>query len=360
MQELIVDLKDRSYPIYTGSNLPAAEFIRKALPKVNDAVVVSNDTVAPLYYEKLRQALAEEGFKVSLCMLPDGEQYKTAQSYMQILTHCLKQSLGRDGALIALGGGVVGDLTGFAASTYQRGIAYVQVPTTLLAMVDSSVGGKTAINHELGKNMIGTFYQPRCVCADIEALKTLPPREISAGLAEVVKYGIIYDRKFFDYLYEKKDSLMHPDAEICSYMVNRCCEIKALVVAQDEQEHGLRAILNLGHTFGHAIESYMGFGTLLHGEAVAIGMALACRYACRQGALSEDELELILELLQACSLSTDVPRGMKPQDFIERMHHDKKVREGQIVYVIPTALGACKTVKLGDDAMEEFLREYCA
>lgn len=355
MQTLHVDLKERSYPIAIGSKIDCATLIKQSLPKVHELMVVSNETIAPLYFEALKENLESAGFKVSLCALKDGEQYKTVESYMQVMTSLLEHGFSRDGALIALGGGVVGDITGFAASTYQRGISFVQIPTTLLAMVDSSVGGKTAINHALGKNMIGTFYQPKCVIADLESLKTLPIREVSAGLAEVIKYGIIYDHEFFNYLYERKESLLNADVETLSYIVKRCCEIKAEVVAQDEKEHGLRAILNLGHTFGHAIEAYLGFGTYLHGEAVAVGMNIACIYAHAQGKLTDLQLVCIQELLKACNLPIDSPKGMSAQDYLSRMHHDKKVRDGKIVYVIPTKLGRCETLKLSDEEMSLFL-----
>ena len=357
MEKLTVDLKDRSYPIYIGEKLNAGELIREALPKVHTVLVVSNETIAPLYLKSLQESLEQQGFSVHACILKDGEKYKKVESYMQVLTAALEAGLSRDGAMLALGGGVVGDITGFAASTYQRGIAFVQVPTTLLAMVDSSVGGKTAINHDLGKNMIGTFYQPRCVVADIDTLRTLPEREVAAGLAEVIKYGIIYDRAFFEYLRERQESLLHPSPEVLTSIVRRCCEIKALVVSEDEQEHGLRAILNLGHTFGHAIEAECGFGTYLHGEAVAIGMVIASRYALTQGALSKDEVRAVEELLKACHLPVASPAGMDSDAYLKHMHHDKKVRDGHVVYVLPEKMGQCRTFKVSDEEMGEFLKK---
>ena len=289
MESITVGLGERSYPIYIGTNLEYGKLIKQALPKVKDLMVVTNDTVGPLYFEKVQKSLQEQGFNVHECVLKDGECYKTLHSWWQILTTLLEQQFGRDGAIVALGGGVVGDMAGFAASVYQRGIPFVQIPTTLLAMVDSSVGGKTAINHPLGKNMIGTFYQPKAVMADLNCLKTLPQKEISAGLGEVVKTGIIYDKEFFDFLNSDIEKTFDHDLATISHIVKRCCEIKALVVSQDEKEHGLRAILNFGHTFGHAIEAYLGFGTWLHGEAVGLGMVIASALAKERHMISNDE-----------------------------------------------------------------------
>ncbi len=355
METLTVALKERSYPIEIGSDLPFGQLIRNALPKTRDVMIVSNETVALLYLDKVVKELSSCGFRTLSCLLKDGEKYKTFDSYLQILTSLLKAGFSRDGAIAALGGGVIGDIAGFAASTYQRGIAYVQMPTTLLAMVDSSVGGKTAVNHEYGKNMIGTFYQPRCVAADIKTLKSLPQKEMAAGFAEVIKYGIIYDKNFFEYLYDRKEHLLEASFEELSFIVRRCCEIKACVVSEDEKEQGLRAILNLGHTFGHAIEAFFGFGTFLHGEAVAIGMNIACTYACQKGAISPADLNRIRELLLACKLPVDSPKGILPEDYLAAMHKDKKVRDGRIVYVIPKALGCCETVAIDDENMRAFL-----
>ena len=298
MESITVGLGERSYPIYIGTNLEYGKLIKQALPKVKDLMVVTNDTVGPLYFEKVQKSLQEQGFNVHECVLKDGECYKTLESWWQILTTLLEQQFGRDGAIVALGGGVVGDMAGFAASVYQRGIPFVQIPTTLLAMVDSSVGGKTAINHPLGKNMIGTFYQPKAVMADLNCLKTLPQKEISAGLGEVVKTGIIYDKEFFDFLKNDIEKTFDHDLATISHIVKRSCEIKAAVVSQDEKEHGLRAILNFGHTFGHAIEAYLGFGTWLHGEAVGLGMVIAAALAKERHMISQAEFDSIVALCQ--------------------------------------------------------------
>ena len=344
MENITVGLGDRAYPIYVGTSLEYGPLIRQALPKVRDVMIVTNDTVGPLYAQKLKSQLEKEQFKVSLCILKDGEAYKTIDSFMQIHTSLLEADFGRDGAIIALGGGVVGDMAGFAASTFQRGIPFVQIPTTLLAMVDSSVGGKTAINHPLGKNMIGTFYQPRAVIADLNCLLTLPERELSAGLGEVVKTGIIYDRDFFDYLFENIKKVFSYDMKVLSLIVKRCCEIKALVVAEDEREQGLRAILNYGHTFGHAIEAFLGFGTWLHGEAVGLGMVIASSVAKERKLISENDFELMKQLCVRAKLPVKIPETMSANDFIIHMRHDKKVRNGVIRYVLPVAIGKVKIV----------------
>ncbi len=341
MQEMLtVDLKDRSYLIYSGTLLPYGTLIRKALPGVKELMVVSNETIAPLYLDKVHKELEQADFKVHQVILPDGEAYKTVDSYMQIMTALIEAGLSRDCALAALGGGVVGDMTGFAAATFTRGVDYVQIPTTLLAMVDSSVGGKTAINHPLGKNMIGAFYQPKAVIADLTTLDTLPRREIAAGMGEVIKYGIIYDSAFFELLEEQADlSGLLADKHKLAAIVRRCCEIKAQVVAQDEREGGLRAILNLGHTFAHALESYLGFGTWLHGEAVGLGLLLAAKLAQSRGLVSADQYQRIEALVRRCELPCAIPEAMQAEDFLRLMRHDKKVKSGTIRYVLPQGIG---------------------
>lgn len=335
MEKVHIALGANSYDICIGRALPCGELMRQALPRTQDVLIVSNETIAPLYMDKLVAQLKAFNFNCHQCILPDGEKYKTVESYMQIMTTLLEKNLGRDCALVALGGGVVGDITGFAAATYQRGVDFVQVPTTLLALVDSSVGGKTAINHPLGKNMIGAFYQPKIVLADLDYLHTLPPREIAAGMAEVIKYGVILDREFFDYLKNNVNSLD------LAYVVKRCCEWKAYVVSQDEKERGLRALLNYGHTFGHAIEVGMGFGNYLHGEAVAIGMVIAAYVATKRKGLAPAEYEELVALLPQYHLPAVVPQKLRGSDFITFMHHDKKVKAGKINYVLPASIGKC-------------------
>lgn len=336
MDKVHIALGENSYDIIIGNNLPIASLVKDALPKTKDLLIVSNETIAPLYLDNLQNNLTEQGFRVKSCILQDGECYKTIESYMQIMTALLEDGFGRDCCLIALGGGVVGDITGFAASSYQRGVAFVQIPTTLLSLVDSSVGGKTAINHPMGKNMIGAFYQPKIVIADLQFLKTLPPREIAAGMAEVIKYGVILDEQFFSYL-EDKQSFEELDL---SYVVKRCCEWKSYVVSQDEKEKGMRALLNYGHTFGHAIEVGMGFGAYLHGEAVAIGMVVAAYVAYKSNkGLSLEQYQRIKKILPYYNLPYAIPEKLSGTDFISHMRHDKKVKEGKINYVLPESIG---------------------
>ncbi|MBQ4246360.1 MAG: 3-dehydroquinate synthase [Succinivibrio sp.] len=350
METITVGLEDRSYPIYIGTSLDCGSLIRDALPKVKDLMVVTNETVGPLYFDALKVQLEKASFNVKVCVLKDGESYKTVDSWWQILTALMECQFGRDGAIVALGGGVVGDMAGFAASAYQRGIPFVQIPTTLLAMVDSSVGGKTAINHPLGKNMIGAFYQPKAVIADLNVLKTLPEREVSAGLGEVVKTGIIYDKDFFDFMSRDIEKVFDFDLATLSAIVKRCCEIKAMVVATDEKEHGLRAILNYGHTFGHAIEAFLGFGTWLHGEAVGLGMVIASALGTRRGYISEEDNLRMKELCLKAKLPVEIPEKMTGEDFITYMRHDKKVRSGVIRYVLPVAIGEVKILSdVSDD-----------
>lgn len=335
MDKVHIALGDNSYDIMISSQLPIAKLIKDALPKTKDLLIVSNETIAPLYLEPLVASLSAQGFNVKSCILKDGELYKNIDSYMTIMTALLQDGFGRDCCLVALGGGVVGDMTGFAASTYQRGVDFIQIPTTLLAMVDSSVGGKTAINHPMGKNMIGAFYQPKIVIADLDFLKTLPDREIAAGMAEVIKYGVILDGEFFSYL----EQAQGVDKLDLSYVVKRCCELKAFVVSQDEKEKGLRALLNYGHTFGHAIEVGMGFGNYLHGEAVAIGMVIAAFVALKTNkGLTQEQYQRIERILPFYNLPHAIP-DLSGADFICHMRHDKKVKLGKINYVLPESIG---------------------
>lgn len=353
MENIIVGLGDRSYPIFIGTNLEYGKLIREALPKVTDVMVVTNDTVGPLYFEHVKTQLESEGFCVSECVLKDGEVYKTIDSFFAIQTALMEKDFGRDGAIVALGGGVVGDMAGFAASTFQRGIPFVQIPTTLLAMVDSSVGGKTAINHPLGKNMIGTFYQPKAVLASLDCLKTLPKREITAGLGEVVKTGIIYDEEFFEFMEKDISKVFDYDLAVLATIVKKCCQIKAAVVGEDEKEHGLRAILNYGHTFGHAIEAFLGFGIWLHGEAVGLGMVIASELALSRGLISDKDNARMKTLCEKALLPTKIPDAMTGDDFITHMRHDKKVRHGVIRYVLPTSVGS---VKIFSDVSDDEVR----
>ena len=301
MTRLTVELGARSYPIYIGeSNLGKSDLFIQNISHRN-LVVLTNETIAPLYLDKLKNSLSE--FNVKEIIIPDGEEYKTLTQLEAVIGEMLKLGCARDTTLVALGGGVVGDLCGFVASTFQRGIPFIQIPTTLLSQVDSSVGGKTAVNHALGKNMIGAFYQPKAVIIDSTTLSTLPEREFAAGMAEVIKYGIIYDNNFFSWLENNTDKLIALNPESLNYAIQRCCEIKAEIVAQDEKEHGLRALLNLGHTFGHAIEAEMGYGNWLHGEAVGAGMVIACQISEQLNWMTPSEVRRAINLIDAFTVS---------------------------------------------------------
>ncbi|WP_432697326.1 3-dehydroquinate synthase [Marinobacterium sp. YM272] len=335
MQMLTVDLGDRSYPIYIGKKLIEQPLLEKHL-KGRQVMIVSNETVAPLYLERL---VSQFEAAADVVVLPDGERFKDLEHLNLIFDALLEKRHNRTTTLIALGGGVVGDMTGFAAACYQRGVSFIQVPTTLLSQVDSSVGGKTGVNHRLGKNMIGAFHQPVAVVADTDALLTLPERELSAGLAEVIKYGLIYDRAFFDWLENNIDALRQRDSDALSYAIYRSCEIKAEVVAQDERESGIRALLNLGHTFGHAIETSQGYGTWLHGEAVGTGMLMAADLSARMGWIETSDLERIRKLLIAAGLPVVAPESMTPDEFISLMAVDKKVLDGQLRLVLMKSIG---------------------
>jgi 3-dehydroquinate synthase len=338
MQTLTVDLGDRSYPIHISSGLlDQADLILPHLAQKRVAVV-TNTTIAPLYLDRLTSALADAGVTATSVVLPDGEAYKNWETLNLIFDALLTQRAERKTTLIALGGGVIGDMTGFAAACYQRGMPFIQIPTTLLSQVDSSVGGKTGINHPLGKNMIGAFYQPKLVLADTDTLKTLPTRELSAGLAEVIKYGLIWDAEFLAWLEANMAKLRALDPAAITHAIYRSCEIKAQVVGQDEREGGIRAILNLGHTFGHAIETGMGYGNWLHGEAVAAGMVLAAQTSQRLGWLTEADVERTRVLVRAAGLP-DVAPDLGVEKWLDYMGHDKKVEGGKLRFVLLKKLG---------------------
>ena len=333
MQTLTVDLGDRAYPIHIGAGLlDRADLILPHLMQKRVAIV-TNTTVAPLYLARLTATLTAAGVAVHPVVLPDGEEYKNWETLNLIFDALLRWRAERKTTLIALGGGVIGDMTGFAAACYQRGVPFIQIPTTLLSQVDSSVGGKTGINHPLGKNMIGAFYQPRLVLADTDTLKTLPPRELSAGLAEVIKYGLIRDADFLAWLEANMAKLRALDAEAITHAIYRSCEIKAQVVAQDEREGGIRAILNLGHTFGHAIETGMGYGVWLHGEAVAVGMVLAAQTSRKLGWLADEDVARTRALIRAAGLPDEAP-DLGLETWLDYMGHDKKVESGKLRFVL--------------------------
>jgi len=354
MQTLNLDLGDRSYPIHIGQGLLKQPELMTPHIHGRSAAIVSNETIAPLYLEAAESLLGE--LKQSAVILPDGEQYKSLDTVNQVFTHLLEQHADRKTTLIALGGGVVGDMTGFAAASYQRGVHFIQIPTTLLAMVDSSVGGKTGVNHALGKNMIGAFHQPQCVLIDTETLNTLEDRELSAGIAEVIKYGLIRDPAFLTWLDENMDKLLARVGEALSYAIFCSCQHKAEVVAADEREAGQRALLNLGHTFGHAIEASMGYGKWLHGEAVATGMVMAAEHSQLMGWMSADDVQFIRALLQRAKLPVDPPADMSGDDFMRYMAVDKKVLDGTLRLVLMKSLGeSVVTADFDQDALKRVL-----
>jgi 3-dehydroquinate synthase len=337
METLSVALGERSYPIFIGTNLLSHSHLYSPYVHGQQICIVTNETVAPIYLEKLKSNLRVS--HISSVILADGEAHKNLTTLNEIFTALLSEKHNRTTTLIALGGGVIGDMTGFAAACYQRGVNFIQIPTTLLSMVDSSVGGKTGVNHAMGKNMIGAFYQPQAVIVDISLLNTLPAREVSAGLAEVIKYGLISDIEFFVWLEQNIELLLQGDEAALSYAVLRSCQNKANVVAQDEHEGGIRAILNLGHTFGHAIETAQGYGNWLHGEAVAVGMVMAADLSVRRGDISDEDLQRIIALLERAHLPTKAPVDMTPEQFVTLMGVDKKVLDGRLRLVLLASMG---------------------
>lgn len=354
MNTLTVDLGDRSYPIFIGAGLLGNSALFTPYIKGRQVLIVTNETVAPLYLQQVKEALA--GYQVDEVILPDGEAYKDLTTLNLIYDALLQKQHNRTTTLLALGGGVVGDMCGYAAASYQRGVNFIQVPTTLLSQVDSSVGGKTGVNHPLGKNMIGAFHQPQCVIADTGTLNTLPERELSAGLAEVIKYGLICDPAFYQWIKENIAALMAREPKALAYAIERSCQDKAEVVAQDETESGIRAILNLGHTFGHAIEAHQGYGQWLHGEAVGTGMLMAADLGWRMGHVSSEELRELRSLLQASGLPVVGPLNMSVDDYLSRMQVDKKVLDGRIRLVLLQRIGeAYMTSEVPKDLLTQTL-----
>lgn len=337
MKQLTVELGERSYPIFIGQGLLGKSDLVAPYVAGSQVMIVTNETVAPLYLERTKAMFSN--FDVSVTVLPDGEQYKNLDTLNLIFDQLLEQRHSRKTTLVALGGGVVGDMTGFAAACYQRGVEFIQIPTTLLSQVDSSVGGKTGVNHPLGKNMIGAFHQPNAVIIDTDTLDTLPKREVSAGIAEVVKYGLIRDVSFFEWLEANIAKLIALDSDAIAYAIETSCQCKALVVSEDEREGGVRAILNLGHTFGHAIETHMGYGEWLHGEAVSAGMVMAADLSCRQGWLNTEEVNRIVKLLEQSMLPVAAPKEMSVERFKSLMSVDKKVIDGSLRLVLMNKIG---------------------
>ena len=334
---------DRSYPIYIGSGLLSDAELWQSLLGSRAVCVVTNQTIATHYLDPLLAAMGSDR-SVTTVVIPDGEEHKHMATVSEVLDRALEGKHERRSVFVALGGGVVGDITGFAAACFLRGVDFIQVPTTLLAQVDSSVGGKTGVNHSSGKNLIGAFHQPRAVVIDLETLDSLPDREYAAGLAEVIKYGLIADAAFFDDLVSQRDRLRQRDRKFLKAVIARCCELKANVVGRDERESGIRAILNFGHTFGHAIEAVAGYGEWLHGEAVACGMVMATRLSMLRGDVDEKTLEGLLTFLNTFDLPHRPPAEMTMDDFLQAMSGDKKVLDGRIRFVVLSDLGSAITV----------------
>jgi len=336
MESLRVALGNRAYPIHIGAGLIGRADLYRDYLSGGSAAIVTNTVVGPLYLEKVKKAL--QGARVTEIVVPDGEQAKSWETLQRVFDALLAARCGRDTLLVALGGGVIGDLAGFAAAVYQRGIDFVQVPTTLLAQVDSSVGGKTAINHPRGKNMIGAFHQPRAVIADLATLDTLPERELRAGIAEVIKHGLALDAAFFQWLEQNIDQLVARDRSALAHAVRRSCELKAAIVAADEREAGSRALLNLGHTFGHAIEAGAGYGTWLHGEAVAAGMVMAAELSSRMKTIGKDDVARVRALIGRAGLPVKAP-PLRPEDMLALMSVDKKAAGGKVRFVLLQGIG---------------------
>jgi 3-dehydroquinate synthase len=355
MKTLHVDLASRSYPIYIGTNLLEQPALFEPHLKSSTTVfIVSNTTVAPLYAKTLTTTLSQLGKTVRLLELPDGESFKDWQHLQLIFDELLAHGADRQSMIVALGGGVVGDMAGFGAASFMRGIRFIQVPTTLLAQVDSSVGGKTGINHPLGKNMIGAFHQPEAVIADLNTLRTLPPRELSAGLAEVIKHGAIADADFLDWIEANTDALLACDTNAMAHAVLRSCEIKSAVVSADEREGGIRATLNFGHTFGHAIESGLGYGEWLHGEAVGCGMVMAADLSARLGQIGQADAQRLKRIIASMHLPIAPPK-LGSQRFMELMQVDKKTEAGQIRYITLGSIGAARIQQVPDATVIETL-----
>ncbi|XRX43058.1 MAG: 3-dehydroquinate synthase [Buchnera aphidicola (Tetraneura sorini)] len=342
MEKINVILKKRTYPIIIGSNVFETDGIFFPLKSGEQAMLVTNKTLANLWKDKVLYQLRRSGIKVDQVILSDGEQYKTINEMEVIISALLENQHGRDTTLIALGGGVIGDITGFSASIYQRGIRFIQIPTTFLSQVDASVGGKTGVNHILGKNMIGTFWQPSSVIINLDFLKTLSTSELISGLSETIKYAIIFDKTFFTWIEENLHSLLLLREKEITYCIKRCCEIKSHIISLDERESNIRALLNLGHTYGHAIESHSGYGNWLHGEAVSVGIVMAARTSEILGLLKKDDMKRIVNLLNRVGLPTKGPKNMPPSSYLPYIMRDKKVILGTVRLILPIAIGKAK------------------
>ncbi len=355
---LSVGLGDRSYPIYIGSELLSSDLCGESF-SATQVLIVSNETIAPIYLEKVQGALAAERRNIESIILPDGESYKNLDTLSQIYDKLMSLRFDRKCILVALGGGVVGDITGFAAASYQRGVDFIQIPTTLLAQVDSSVGGKTGVNHPLGKNMIGAFHQPKAVLIDTDTLASLPDREYIAGLAEVVKYGLIADRNFLLWLSDNMPALLQREKPVLTYAIRESCACKARVVAEDEREAGIRAILNLGHTFGHALETATAYKHWLHGEAVGIGMRMALDLSERLQFISHEDRVFAEGVIDAAGLPREIPDDLTAANIKQLMYADKKVHQGELRMVLLREIGeACVTSEFPQEQLDSTLASY--
>lgn len=355
MNTVTVNLGDRSYPIVIGPALLSETALLREAVRSRQVLVVSNETVAPLYLARVEEVFDDRQF--AKVILPDGERFKTLDSFHNIISTLLEHRFDRSCTLVALGGGVVGDITGYAAACYQRGVNFMQIPTTLLAQVDSSVGGKTAINHRLGKNMIGAFHQPTHVLADVSTLTSLPPRELRAGIAEIIKYGLINDAGFFIWIEENLEKILHLDQDCLIKAIQQSCENKARIVAADERESGVRALLNLGHTFGHGLENVLGYGTWLHGEAVACGMCMAAEMSTRMGLLDPSDHQRIVSIMERAGLPIRPPETIDTNALAAAMRVDKKNRDGRIRLVLMRAIGEAFITE--DYPRDEFRQVLC-
>ncbi len=353
LETVTVDLGPRSYDIFIGQGLLGSLGDRiKSTGLHGRAGILTNDTVGPIYGKRAAESIRGAGYEVSTLSLPDGEKFKTIESMARIYDWLLKEGFDRKSFVVALGGGVIGDMAGFAAATFMRGIDFVQVPTTLLAQVDSSVGGKTGVNRPLGKNMVGAFHQPRLVLADVDTLNTLPKEEFVSGLAEVVKYGVIRDAEFFSWLEDNAEAVLEMKPKALAHLIKTSCEIKAEVVGADEREGGLRAILNFGHTVGHAVESLTDYTGYRHGDAVAIGMAAAARLAHAQGLCGPEVPERLMALLSRFGLPTEFPKNLDPDSVLKSIGHDKKAENGRVKFVLPERIGKVVITKeWGDEKL---------
>lgn len=357
MKVIEVDLAERSYPIYIGKSMLSDRALFAQHITSKQVLIITNETVAPLYLSLVEDKLSHVDYETLI--LPDGEIYKSLDNFNKIISRLMEKKYSRTCMLIALGGGVIGDLTGFAAACYQRGVKFIQIPTTLLAQVDSSVGGKTAVNHVLGKNMIGAFHQPVAVFADTEVLSTLPDRELSAGLAEVIKYGIVRDKEFYDWLEENIESVLKRDDDVLEYIINRSCTNKAEIVAEDERESGMRAILNFGHTFGHAIETALSYKEWLHGEAVGCGMLMAADLSMRLGLIEQEKVDRIHSLLERTNLPTQIHKDVTLERMFENMKVDKKSRDGVLYLILLNYIGnAFVTSDYTEQALKETINHF--